>query len=127
MQKQRTRDTEPEIKLRRLLHSRGLRYRVDSILPLPGVRRRADIVFGPTKVAVFVDGCFWHGCPEHGNPNVKSNTWYWPEKIERNRARDADTDDRLHAAGWVSVRVWAHEDVSEVADRVGDLVRCRRR
>lgn len=118
MQLQRSRDTSPEMELRRLLHAQGWRYRVDRVLPLSGVRRRADIAFGPAKVAVFVDGCFWHGCPEHGNPAIKSNTWYWPGKIARNRTRDADTDRRLDEIGWMSIRVWEHEDPAECADRV---------
>lgn len=126
MQKQRSRDTGPEMELRRILHARGLRYRVDVQLPLEGVRRRADIVFGPARVAVFVDGCFWHGCPEHGNPNVRSNTWYWPAKIASNQARDVDTDARLAAAGWQSIRVWAHEAPAEAADWVERTVSGRR-
>ncbi|RYU09675.1 DNA mismatch endonuclease Vsr [Nocardioides iriomotensis] len=127
MRRQKARDTQPELALRRLLHSRGLRYRVDRVLPLPGVRRRADIVFGPARVAVFVDGCFWHGCPLHGNPEVKSNTWYWPQKIERNRDRDADTDRRLRAINWLPIRLWAHDDPAEWADIVTTAVRARSR
>lgn len=126
MQLQKSQDTQPELELRRLLHARGLRYRVHRLLPLPGVRRRADIVFGPCKVAIFVDGCFWHGCPQHGNPSIKSNTWYWPEKIARNRARDVDTDRRLREQGWESIRVWAHEEPTVVAKRIEDLVARRR-
>jgi DNA mismatch endonuclease (patch repair protein) len=125
MQLQRTKDTAPELALRRVLHARGLRYRIDQVLPLKGVRRRADITFARAKVAVFVDGCFWHGCPEHGNSNIKSNTWYWPAKIETNRARDADTDRRMQEIGWRVVRVWAHEPVGEVADAVEAFVRPR--
>jgi len=127
MQLQRSQDTQPELRLRRLLHARGLRYRVHRLLPLSGVRRRADIVFGPSKVAVFVDGCFWHGCPEHGNPSIKSNTWYWPDKIVRNQERDADTDRRLAEQGWLSIRVWAHEDPDEVADAIARVIEQRRK
>lgn len=126
MRLQRTRDTAPEMALRRLLHARGLRYRVDRLLPLDGVRRRADVVFPSAKVAVFVDGCYWHGCPEHGNAAIRSNTWYWPEKIAKNRARDIDTDRRLAAAGWAVVRAWEHEDPITVADEVATLVLARR-
>lgn len=122
---QRSSGTAPELALRRELHRRGRRYRVDALLPLPGVRRRADVVFGPAKVAVFVDGCFWHGCPEHGNPAVKSNTWYWPEKIAKNRARDDDTDARLLAVGWVSFRAWEHEPAVSAADRLEVLLELR--
>ncbi|XVX21468.1 very short patch repair endonuclease [Actinomycetota bacterium] len=120
MQLQRTRDTAPEMALRRLLHSRGLRYRVDRE-PLPGLRRRADIVFGPCKVAVFVDGCFWHGCPEHGSRAV-ANAGYWSAKIARIRGRDADTDARLVEAGWTVVRIWEHTPAAEATDRVVAVV-----
>lgn len=126
MQLQRSRDTGPEMAIRRLLHARGLRYRVDRALPLPGRRRRADIVFGRAKVAVFVDGCFWHGCPEHGNPKVRSNTWYWPEKIRRNQERDADTDAALRGLGWEVLRFWEHASPADAADAIEDAVRGRR-
>src|SRR4051794_15261829 len=76
MQLQRTRDTAPELAVRRNLHAMGLRYRVDC-QPLQTLRRRADIVFGPARVAVFIDGCFWHGCPEHSRPKTKANSVYW--------------------------------------------------
>lgn len=125
MQLQRTRDTAPELALRRRLHAMGLRYRVDTP-PLRGLRRRADLVFGPSKVAVFVDGCFWHGCLEHGNRQPAANTWYWPDKIAGNKARDADTDRRLLEAGWAVVRVWEHDDPRTVADDVAELVASRR-
>lgn len=121
MQMQRTRDTEPEMALRRSLHAMGLRYRVDRP-PLAGLRRRADLVFGGAKVAVFVDGCFWHGCPDHGNPRPATNAWYWPAKIEGNRARDRDTDRRLTEAGWLVLRLWEHEDPAEAARRVTGAV-----
>lgn len=118
------RDTKPELQLRRSLHKRGLRYRVD--LPvLPGVRRRADLVFTRARVVVFVDGCFWHGCPEHATwPD--HNADFWREKIETNRRRDRDTDDRLTAAGWRIAHVWEHEDVEAAADRIEQLVRVAR-
>jgi DNA mismatch endonuclease, patch repair protein len=125
MQLQRTRDTVPEMAVRRLLHAMGLRYRVDRP-PLKGLRRRADLVFGPSKVAVFVDGCFWHGCPMHGNPRPSVNGWYWPEKIQRNRDRDADTDHRLAEAGWLVVRAWEHEPAEQVAEAVAVAVASRR-
>lgn len=126
MQLQRTRDTNPEMAVRRILHEMGLRYRVDRA-PLPGIRRRADIVFGPARVAVFIDGCFWHGCPEHGRPRTKANPEYWSSKIERNRRRDADTDSRLAEAGWAVLRVWEHDDPVVVADLVATTVKERRR
>lgn len=124
MQVQRTRDTAPELAIRRLLHAQGLRYRVDEA-PLPGLRRRADIVFGPAKVAVYVDGCFWHGCPQHGNRPTR-NADYWAAKLDRNRRRDADTDAQLTAAGWLALRLWEHEPPEEAASRVASVVSQRR-
>jgi DNA mismatch endonuclease (patch repair protein) len=121
MQAQRRHDTEPELALRRRLHAMGLRYRVHE-RPLPDLRRQADLVFRRARVAVFVDGCFWHGCPEHGRRAHAVNGWYWPEKIERNRTRDADTDARLRAAGWDVVRVWEHETTAGAARRVARAV-----
>lgn len=115
------RDTSAEMKIRRRLHRMGLRYRVDfPVLNRP--RRRADIAFTRARVAVFVDGCFWHGCPEHGTW-PKSNADFWREKIETNRRRDQDTDERLAAAGWKVIRVWEHEDPDEAAERIATAVR----
>ncbi|MPY92267.1 MAG: DNA mismatch endonuclease Vsr [Acidimicrobiia bacterium] len=125
MQRQRSRDTAAEVALRRLLHSRGLRYRVHQ-RPLPELRRIADLVFRPARVAVFVDGCFWHGCPDHGQREYRVNTWYWPEKIERNRRRDAETTTLLAAAGWQVIRVWEHERPEDAADRIGAALAARR-
>lgn len=125
MQRQPTRDTAAELALRRLLHATGLRYRVDAA-PLPGLRRRADIVFRPARVAIFVDGCFWHGCPDHGRRPTISNPGYWSRKVKRNQARDHDTDERLAAAGWVTLRVWEHEAPAETAARIAATVRSRR-
>ncbi|MGI8536968.1 MAG: very short patch repair endonuclease [Mycobacteriales bacterium] len=124
MQQQRRRDTRPEIALRRALHAAGLRYRVEVVV-IPGVRRRADVVFGPAKVAVFVDGCFWHVCPQHAT-SPKSNADWWREKLDGNRKRDRDTDRRLLDQGWLPVRVWEHEDSAEAALRVVEVVRRRR-
>lgn len=123
MRGNRSRDTGPELALRRLLHRRGLRYRVD-FAPLPGVRRRADIVFTRAKVAVFVDGCFWHSCPEHGTTPVR-NADYWVPKLQRNQDRDRETDAQLVTAGWTVVRVWEHEPVDSAAERVEQVVRER--
>jgi DNA mismatch endonuclease (patch repair protein) len=122
MQAQRDRDTGPELAIRRVLHAQGLRYRVHA-QPLAELRRRADLVFRAARVAVFVDGCFWHGCPEHGRRAHRVNEWYWPEKIARNQRRDADTDERLAAAGWTVVRVWEHEPVDVAAKRIAITVR----
>lgn len=119
------RDTPCELALRRELHRRGLRYRVD-YRPLSGLRRTADIVFTRQKVAVFVDGCFWHGCSEHGTW-PKANADWWRAKIETNRSRDRDTDRRLAEAGWLPLRIWEHEDPRVAAKRVEEAVAKRRR
>ncbi|MGW2028814.1 very short patch repair endonuclease [Streptomyces sp. NPDC001356] len=124
MSRQKSRNTEVEMALRRALHAAGLRYRVHR-RPLKGVRREADVIFGPAKVAVFVDGCFWHGCPQHATW-PKTNADFWRSKIEGNRRRDMDTDERLASAGWLAVRVWEHEDPIEAAARVVAFVRARR-
>jgi len=120
MSRQATRDTTPEMLLRRRLHSLGLRYRVHR-QPLPGVRRTADIVFTKARVAVFVDGCFWHGCPEHAT-SPKTNADWWAAKLSRNVQRDAETDDLLANAGWTVVRVWEHEDPEAAAARVQEAL-----
>jgi DNA mismatch endonuclease, patch repair protein len=120
---QRRRDTEPEMAIRRLLHAKGLRYRVDAVLP--GMRRRADLAFSSARIAVFVDGCFWHGCPEHGTQS-KSNAAWWAQKIETNAARDRDTDRRLAEEGWTVIRVWEHEPPETAAARVAEAVSKRR-
>lgn len=123
MSAQQSRNTRIELRLRSLLHARGLRYRVH-LRPLTGYRRTADVVFTRAKVAVYVDGCFWHGCPVHGTW-PKRNSDFWRQKIEANVRRDRDTDDALAEAGWVSVRVWEHEDADLAADRIAALVRSR--
>jgi DNA mismatch endonuclease, patch repair protein len=124
MRSARRRDTAPEVALRNQLHRLGLRYRVDKP-PLPGLRRKADVLFIGARVAVYVDGCFWHGCPLHATW-PKENAEFWRKKIETNRSRDADTDRRLTEAGWVVVRVWEHEDPGEAAKRVRDAVLARK-
>lgn len=112
----RSRDTKPELRVRSAVHRRGLRYRV-SARPIPGLRRTADMVFGPAKVAVFIDGCFWHGCPEH-YVEPRTNADYWSAKIARNKGRDSDTDQRLRDAGWTVLRYWEHEPFEEVAEDI---------
>ncbi|MFI7680356.1 very short patch repair endonuclease [Actinophytocola sp. NPDC049390] len=124
MQANRSRDTKPEVALRQLLHARGLRYRVCA-RPIPGMRRTADIVFRPARVAVEVYGCFWHGCPEHYRAPA-TNSQYWAGKVERNMRRDADTANTLNDAGWALVVVWEHENLTEAAERVTELVMLRR-
>src|SRR4051794_37394923 len=96
MSRTRGRDTAPELALRRAVHAKGLRYRVD-VAPVRGIRRRADLVFTRARVAVFVDGCFWHGCPVHATWPA-TNAEFWREKLEANRRRDRDTDSQLRAA-----------------------------
>ncbi|MGW7447621.1 very short patch repair endonuclease [Kitasatospora sp. NPDC054795] len=124
MQAIRSRDTSPELALRSLVHAEGLRYRV-AAKPLPGMRRTADLLFRPTRVAVFVDGCFWHGCPEHFVP-PKTNPSYWESKISGNVTRDRDTDERLADEGWLVLRFWAHQSPEECADTVVAAVVARR-
>lgn len=124
MQRQQSRNTAPELALRRVLHSLGLRYRVDRA-PLPDLRRRADVVLGASRVAVYVDGCFWHVCPQHGTW-PRANAEWWKTKLERNRARDVDTNIRLEAEGWKVIRVWEHEPAEAAAVRIAALVHARR-
>ena len=118
------RDTAPELALRSELHRRGLRFRVDRV-PIQGMRTRADLVFGPARVAVYVDGCFWHSCPEHGT-KPKANAEFWEKKLKRNQERDVATDKLLRENGWAVLRIWEHEDPVEAAERVGSVVRSRR-
>ena len=110
-------DTRPEIAVRRLLHAEGLRYRVNYPIVTGAIRVRPDVVLTRSRIAVFIDGCFWHGCPEHGTrPRV--NARYWKAKLARNRARDALVSSALQAAGWVVIRAWEHEPAPAVAGRV---------
>ncbi len=121
MQGNRRRDTSPEWRIRRLLHAQGLRYRVD--LPLSfDRRRRADLTFTRARVVVFIDGCFWHGCPEH-YVEPKSHVEYWSHKVAGNAARDIDTNARLRADGWTVLRFWEHQDAEQVAATVMAAVR----
>jgi DNA mismatch endonuclease (patch repair protein) len=115
------RDTRSEKAVRSAVHALGLRYRV-GVRPVRAIRRTADLVFTRAKVAVFVDGCFWHGCAEHYRP-ARRNSEFWATKIEGNRTRDAETDTLLAAAGWRVMRVWEHEQPTEAALRIATLVR----
>lgn len=117
MRANRRRDSGPERALRSYLHALGLRYRVDYPIPIEGRRPRADIAFTRQRLAVFVDGCFWHGCPEHGG-RPKVNSTYWDAKIARNRERDVEQTERLHTAGWTVLRAWEHEQPDEIARRI---------
>lgn len=116
MRQQRRTGTEPELALRRLLHAAGHRYRV--AWPVPGSRRRTiDIAFTRAKVAVFIDGCFWHGCPLHATWPKANGPW-WRDKIETNRRRDEDTTAALRGLGWTVVRIWEHESPETAAASV---------
>lgn len=119
MAAQRRRDTGPEISLRKRLHALGCRFRVD--FPLPGSRRRGDIVFTRRRVVVFIDGCFWHACPLHGTTPKRNRDW-WVEKLRGNVERDRRADRELLAAGWTVLRIWEHESIDAATDRVLALV-----
>lgn len=121
MRSNRSRDTRPELAVRRAAHALGLRYRVDA-RPLPGVRCRADMIFTRRRLAVFIDGCWWHGCPDHHRP-PRANGQYWAAKVARNIERDRRTDHMLADAGWRVLRIWEHDDPAEAAQRVADAVR----
>jgi DNA mismatch endonuclease, patch repair protein len=123
MERQRRRDTKPELALRRLLHQRGLRYRVDRPA-LAGSRRRHDLVFLRARTAVEVRGCFWHGCPDHGTAPKANGAW-WASKLAMNAQRDANTASQLEEAGWALVVVWEHEDPGVAAERVATVVASR--
>jgi DNA mismatch endonuclease (patch repair protein) len=119
------RTTSPELKLRRAFFAAGLRYRKNR-RPEPGYRCTADLIFLGPKVCVFLDGCFWHGCPQHFVlPN--SNKAWWSEKIADNRARDTRQTEYLVARGWLVIRVWEHDDLDKVAERVKETVMARGR
>ncbi|WP_279636422.1 very short patch repair endonuclease [Micromonospora violae] len=124
MRANRSSGTKPELALRRELFRHGLRYRVALQIELQQRRVRPDVVFPRRKVAVFLDGCFWHGCRDHGRM-PSDPTGYWHAKIRRNRERDAAVDHQLNEAGWAVVRVWEHEMVAEAAARVRRLVLSR--
>ncbi|WP_154675486.1 very short patch repair endonuclease [Parafrankia elaeagni] len=121
MRSNKSRDTKPELALRSAVHSLGLRYRVGT-RPLPAVRRTGDLVFSRARVVVFLDGCFWHGCPQH-HTVAKTNADFWAEKIRANRERDLHTNHLLEEAGWRVIRVWEHEDPRAAAHRVAEVIR----
>ena len=123
MRANRRTDTKPELALRSALHALGYRYRKDLRLDLPARRVRPDIAFTARKVAVFIDGCFWHACPDHGS-KPKNNEWYWSPKLARNVERDRAADAALAEEGWTVVRLWEHVPVADavalVVAAVGD-------
>ncbi|MET8214983.1 very short patch repair endonuclease [Streptomyces hirsutus] len=116
MSRQGSRDTAPEVAVRKLLHASGMRYRVN--VPVPGMPRRTiDIAFPKVKIAVFLDGCFWHGCPEHAT-HPRANAEWWRAKLDKNTARDLETTEHLAAEGWTVLRFWEHEVPDDVASTV---------
>ncbi|MFD1373368.1 very short patch repair endonuclease [Actinoplanes sichuanensis] len=125
MQANTGRDTKPELALRRAVHSRGLRYFVNR-RPIKAVRRTADLVFPRIRLAVFLDGCFWHGCPTH-HTVAKTNAAFWADKVATNRRRDLETNTKLTEAGWTVVRIWEHEAIEQAADRIVESVADLRR
>ena len=121
MQAAKPKDTAPEMAIRSALHRRGLYYCVDA-KPLKELNRRADIIFRPARVAIFVDGCFWHGCPIHGT-QARANAEFWRLKIKRNQERDKDTNKQLENAGWKVIRVWEHEDPEKASEKIYNIVK----
>jgi len=122
MKANRSRDTGPELNLRRALHSAGYRYRVNIKVPIDGRRPvNVDIAFPGKRVAVFMDGCFWHGCRVHRSVPI-SNEGYWRPKLERNVARDRDVTSSLEGAGWTVIRIWEHEDVATAVERIASCL-----
>jgi DNA mismatch endonuclease (patch repair protein) len=118
MQAIKRRDTGLELAIRSALHAQGLRFRVDHLIGLPDVRAvRVDVAFPRQRLAVMVDGCFWHCCPVHGRVPSK-NPQYWPEKLARNRRRDEVVNEQLALLGWRVLRIWEHEDLEAAAGRV---------
>jgi DNA mismatch endonuclease (patch repair protein) len=117
MRGNRKNETKPEVAIRRLVHAIGFRYRIGAQIALGDLRIRPDIVLRRARLAVFVDGCFWHGCPTHGT-KPRSNSDYWAKKIGRNRDRDRRNDRALRAAEWTVVRIWEHDDPSDAIARI---------
>jgi DNA mismatch endonuclease (patch repair protein) len=124
MKASKPRDTAPEKALRFALFKKGLRYRVDA-KPIKTLNRRSDIVFRSAKVAIFVDGCFWHGCPIHGT-QAKANAEFWMNKIKQNQIRDEDTNKRLKKAGWRVIRVWEHENSEKASQKIFGIIMKRK-
>lgn len=122
MRANRSRDTGPELRLRRALHAAGYRYRVNIALSVPGKRVKPDIIFTRQRLAVFIDGCYWHSCPEHGRmPSDPSG--YWKAKLQRNVDRDQAVDQALRAAGWRVLRIWEHIPIGQAIFEVEQALR----
>ncbi|NMC86599.1 MAG: very short patch repair endonuclease [Anaerolineaceae bacterium] len=124
MQAVKSRDTAPEKAIRSLLFKKGFRYRIDC-RPIEELNRRADILFKSAKIAIFIDGCFWHGCPIHGS-QAKSNAAFWMEKIKHNQERDLDTNMKLAQAGWTVIRIWEHEEPEKAVERIIEIFERRK-
>ncbi|WGY02177.1 very short patch repair endonuclease [Nocardioides sp. QY071] len=120
MKRQARRDTSVELEIRRRLHALGYRYRVDHRLE-PSLRCRGDIVFTRRRVVVFVDGCFWHGCPDHATA-PKNNAEWWRQKLAANFKRDERNRQALEGLGWTVIGVWEHEDPGSVTARIVDVL-----
>jgi DNA mismatch endonuclease (patch repair protein) len=120
MRSNKRRDTSIELNVRQRLHSAGFRYRVD-YAPIAGLRRRADVVFTGIRLAVFIDGCFWHGCPIHYSA-PKTNADFWRTKVDSNRFRDLDTNSKLEGYGWVVSRYWEHQSTDEIFRSIANMV-----
>ncbi|WP_131733480.1 very short patch repair endonuclease [Gordonia paraffinivorans] len=120
MSRQKSKNTAPEIAVRRCLHERGFRYRIDVKLE-PDLRTRADLAWKGLKLAVFIDGCFWHGCPQHATRPAANREW-WAKKLDTNIARDRRTDDALRSRGWVVRRFWEHQTPEEIADKIVETI-----
>jgi DNA mismatch endonuclease (patch repair protein) len=125
MRANKKRDTKPEQRLRAALFARGLRFRKHFRIDAGGVRVRPDVVFPGPRLAVFVDGCFWHGCPDHGT-SPRSNPVYWEAKLKRNRSRDRDVDEALSNHGWMVMRIWEHVETGDAVEAIVDALQRRR-
>ena len=126
MQANRRTDTKPELELRAALHRLGYRFRKDLRVDLADARVRPDIVFTRKRIAIFVDGCFWHLCPQHGR-KPKINDWYWGPKLQRTVDRDIAATTALEAAGWAVVRIWEHEPLDEAVAMIEQTMRAQAR
>lgn len=120
MQRVRQSGTDCELRVRKALHKAGLRYRVN-IIPEKSLRTRADIVFPRKRIAIFIDGCFWHSCPIHGTLPTKNQSW-WTAKLNANRERDERATNLLRDLGWIVLRFWSHENVGSVVETVKEVL-----
>jgi DNA mismatch endonuclease (patch repair protein) len=126
MRGNRKRDTRPELAVRSALHRRGLRFNKDFLITTSTVRVRVDVAFPRRRIAVLIDGCFWHRCPLH-ETEPRANATYWGPKLDRNVARDRSQEAGLRLEGWTVVRGWEHEDPVMVAERIAALLGSRRK